>query len=107
MFREFVTHEHPCRAAIAGTPRSRPAELEPGSLARCAECESWAHAIQRSPSIYLLLSDAHFVEMVSVADDFASGRLCVGFVEDYGVGLLRGFTRRRVQIEFAVFFALD
>src|SRR5882762_6411724 len=64
-------------------------------------------AISIHPFIHLLLSDGHFVEVVSVADDFAGGRLCVGFVEDYRVGLLRGLARRRVQIEFAVFFALD
>ncbi len=49
------------------------------------------------PSI-LLLSHAYFVEVVPVADDSASGCLCVGFVEDYRVCLLRGFTRRCVQI---------
>ena len=49
-------------------------------------------------SLYLLLSHAHFVEVVPVADDFACGCLRIGFVEDYCVRLLRGFARRRVQI---------
>ena len=48
--------------------------------------------------MHLLLSHAYFVEVVPVADDFAGGCFCVGFVEGYGVCLLRGFARRRVQI---------
>src|SRR5581483_9379248 len=62
---------------------------------------------QSRMALQLLLSHAHFVEVVPVADDFAGGCLCVGFVEDYGVCLLRGFARRRVQIKLAVPFTLD
>jgi len=63
--------------------------------------------VRESQAIDLLLSHAHFVEVVPVADDFAGGCLCVGFVEDYGVCLLRGFARRRVQIKLAFPFTLD
>ena len=55
----------------------------------------------------LLLSHAHFVVVVPVANDFARGCLSVGFVEDYGICLLSGFTGRRVEIEFVFLFTLD
>jgi len=55
----------------------------------------------------LLLSHAHFVVVVPVADNFAGCCLCVGFAEDYRVCFLCGFTGRRVEIEFVFLFTLD
>ncbi len=54
-----------------------------------------------------MLSHAHFIEVVPEADDLTSGRLGVGLVKYYGVGLLRGFARPGVQVEFSFLFTLD
>jgi len=54
-----------------------------------------------------MLSHAHFIEVVPEADDLTSGRLGVGLVKYYGIGLLRGFARRGVQVEFSLLFTLD
>jgi hypothetical protein len=62
---------------------------------------------RQSQKSYLLLPHAYFVVVVPVADNFARCGLGVGLVEDDGVGFLRGFARRRVQVKLAVSFALD
>src|SRR5437870_3420066 len=80
---------------------------------RCSSVElpsKWKrtpNSLAAQKCIHLLLSHAHFVEVVPVADDLAGGCLYVGFVEDYCVCFLRGFTRRRIQIQLAFLFTLD
>src|SRR5712691_8632692 len=80
---------------------------------RCSSVElpsKWKrtpNSLAAQKCIHLLLSHVHFVEVVPVADDLAGGCLYVGFVEDYCVCFLRGFTRRRIQIQLTFLFTLD